>query len=425
MNNPAIQPALARLDDRIKLDNLRRMQWFALALLMAMVLLLAIATAGAAAYPLPLLIWTRAFAEAAVIGAIADWFAVVALFRHPLSLPIPHTAIIPHNKDRIGQALGRFVEENFLTPENVIRRLASVNLAQVGAQWLATPANSERAASGVCAVVPRFLTMVEDEDVARFLTRTLLSELEKLNLSRVAGEVLEVVTSGDEYQMLLGDVLKGMERLIVANQPLILAKFGEASKYTPGFLDSYIVNRFVEGIIRLLHDVAADPQHAIRQQFAEGTRDLIEKLETSPEFFARGAAFKQQIIKHLETKPYYRALWNVTKQRILDDIASANPRLRQMIASLLLALGESLGRDRAMQQKLNGWLLGALESVMLTHRHQISLLITDVVKSWDAHDVSAKIELEIGKDLQFIRVNGTLVGGCVGIALHALTVLFA
>ena len=422
MNNSAIQPALARLDDRIKLDNLRRMQWFASALLMAMALLLAIATAGAAAYPF--LIWTRAFAEAAVIGAIADWFAVVALFRHPLGLPIPHTAIIPHNKDRIGEALGHFVEENFLTPENVMRRLVSINLTQVGAQWLATPANSERAASGVCAVVPRFLTMVEDEDVARFLTRALLSELEKLNLSRVAGEVLAVVTSGDEYQVLLSDVLKGMERLIVANQPLILEKFAEASKYTPGFLDTYIVNRFVEGIVRLLHEVAAEPQHPIRQQFAEGTRDLIEKLETSPEFFARGAAFKQQIIKHLETKPYYRALWNVTKQRILDDIASANPRLRQMIASLLLALGESLARDRTMQQKLNGWLLGALESLMLAHRHQISLLITDVVKSWDAHEVSAKVELEIGKDLQFIRVNGTLVGGCVGIALHALTVLF-
>jgi uncharacterized membrane-anchored protein YjiN (DUF445 family) len=423
MKNPAKQPALARLDDRLKLDNLRRMQWFAFALLMAMALLLVIATAGAASYPL--LIWIRAFAEAAVIGAIADWFAVVALFRHPLGLPIPHTAIIPHNKNRIGEALGRFVEENFLTPENVMRRLASVNLARVGAQWLATPANSERAASSVCAMVPRFLAMVDDEDVARFLARTLLSELDKLNLSRVAGEVLAIVTSGDEYQALLGDALKGMERLIVANQPLILAKFGEASKYTPEFLDTYIVNRFVEGIVRLLHDVAADPQHAIRRRFAEGTRDLIEKLETSPEYFTRGAAFKQQIIKHLETKPYYRALWNAVRQRILDDIASENPRLRQVIASLLLALGEGLARDRAMQQKLNRWLLGALETLMLAHRHQISLLITDVVTSWDADDVSAKIELEIGKDLQFIRVNGTLVGGCVGIALHALTVLFA
>lgn len=421
MNNLALQPALARVDDRLKLDNLRRMQWFALALLMAMALLLAVATAGVGAYPW--LVWIRAFAEAAVVGAIADWFAVVALFRHPLGLPIPHTAIIPRNKDRIGEALGHFVEENFLTPDNVMRRLAGVNLAQVGARWLATPANSERAASGICAMVPRFLTMIEDEDVARFFTRTLLSELEKLNLSRVAGEVLAVVTSADQYQALLGDVLRNMERMIVANQPLILDKFAEASKYTPGFLDTYIVNRFVEGFVQLLHDVAGDPQHAIRQQFTEGTRNLIEKLETSPEFFARGAAFKQQIIEHLETKPYYRALWNVIKQRILDDIASARPRLRQAIASLLLALGEGLARDAAMQQKLNSWSLGALEALMLAHRHQISLLITDVVKSWDADDVSAKIELEIGKDLQFIRVNGTLVGGCVGIALHALTVL--
>lgn len=233
------------------------MQWFALALLMAIALLLSGATAGAGAYPW--LVWTRAFAEAAVVGAIADWFAVVALFRHPLGLPIPHTAIIPRNKDRIGEALGHFVEENFLTPDNVMRRLAGVNLARVGAQWLATPANSERAAGGICAVVPRILTLIEDEDVARLFARTLLSELEKLNLSRVAGEVLGVVTSGDPYQALQGDALKSIERLIVANQPLILAKFAEASKCTPGFLDTYIVNRFVEGFVRLVHDVAADP----------------------------------------------------------------------------------------------------------------------------------------------------------------------
>jgi uncharacterized membrane-anchored protein YjiN (DUF445 family) len=423
MNNSATQPALARVDDRLKLDNLRRMQWFAVALLATMVLLLGVATAGAAAYPW--LSWTRAFAEAAVVGAIADWFAVVALFRHPLGLPIPHTAIIPRNKDRIGEALGHFVEQNFLTPDNVMRRLAGVNLADVGAHWLATPANSERVAGGICAAVPRLLTMIEDEDVASFFTRTLLSELEKLNLSRVAGEVLAVVTSGDQYQALLGDMLRSMERLIVANQPQILAKFAEASKYTPGFLDTYIVNRFVEGIVRLLHDVAGNPQHAVRQQFSEGTRNLIEKLETSPEFSARGEAFKQQIIQHLETKPYYRALWNATKQRILDDIASPRPRLREAIASLLLALGEGLARDRALQRKVNGWSLGALEALMLAHRHQISLLITDVVRSWDAEDVSVKVEREIGKDLQFIRVNGTLVGGCVGIALHALAVVFA
>ena len=397
------------------------MQRIALALLLMMGVVLAATSFSVAAHPWTA--WVRAFAEAAVVGAVADWFAVVALFRRPLGLPITHTAIIPNNKDRIGESLGRFVEENFLTPENVMQRLAGVNVAKAAGTWLAEPANSERAAAGICAMVPRVLTMFQDEDVTQFLTRILLGELEKINLSRVAGEALELVTSGEEYQALFDDAVEGIERLIAGNQALILEKFGEASKYTPEFVDRYVVDRFVRGIVRLLQDVIADPRHPLRMQFADSTRKLIEDLKTSPEMHARGAAIKVQIIEHLRTKPYYAALWNDIKNRILADVASDRSRLSKALSSLLNALGSGLARDEAMQGKLNQWLQGALETLMLAHRHQISLLITDVVKSWDAREVSAKIELEIGRDLQYIRLNGTLVGGCVGVLLHLLAML--
>jgi uncharacterized membrane-anchored protein YjiN (DUF445 family) len=409
--------------DVAKLESLQRMQGIALALLLTMVALLAATSLNIAAHPWTA--WLKAFAEAAVVGAVADWFAVVALFRHPLGLPISHTAIIPNNKDRIGESLGRFVEENFLTPENVMQRLARVNIAKAAGTWLAEPANSDRAARGICAMVPRVLTMIQDEDVARFLTRTLLGELEKINLSPVAGEVLELVTSGDQYQALFDDALKGIERLITGNQVLILEKFGEASKYTPGFVDQYIVDRFVAGIARLLQEVIAAPEHPLRMQFADSTRRLIEKLKTSAEMYERGAAIKRQIIEHLRTKPYYAALWNDIKKRILADVASDQSRLRETASSLLNAMGSGLAKDEVMHHKLNEWLLGAMQTLMLAHRHQISLLITDVVKSWDAQDVSEKIELEIGKDLQFIRLNGTLVGGCVGVLLHLLGMVFS
>jgi len=407
--------------DAAKLEDLRRMQRIALALLLMMGVVLAATSFSVAAHPWTA--WVRAFAEAAVVGAVADWFAVVALFRRPLGLPITHTAIIPNNKDRIGESLGRFVEENFLTPENVMQRLAGVNVAKAAGTWLAEPANSERAAAGICAMVPRVLTMFQDEDVTQFLTRILLGELEKINLSRVAGEALELVTSGEEYQALFDDAVEGIERLIAGNQALILEKFGEASKYTPEFVDRYVVDRFVRGIVRLLQDVIADPRHPLRMQFADSTRKLIEDLKTSPEMHARGAAIKVQIIEHLRTKPYYAALWNDIKNRILADVASDRSRLSKALSSLLNALGSGLARDEAMQGKLNQWLQGALETLMLAHRHQISLLITDVVKSWDAREVSAKIELEIGRDLQYIRLNGTLVGGCVGVLLHLLAML--
>jgi uncharacterized membrane-anchored protein YjiN (DUF445 family) len=304
-----------------------------------------------------------------------------------------------------------------------MRRLAEVNIAKAGGTWLAEPGNSDRAAGGICALLPRVLTMIQDEDVARFLTHTLLGELEKVNLSPIAGEVLELVVSGEQYQTLFDDALKGIERLLTANQALILEKFGEASKYTPEFVDQYIVDRFVTGIVHLLQEVIADSQHPLRMQFADSTRTFIEKLKTSPEMYDRGAAIKRQVIDHLRTKPYYAALWKDIKNRILADVASDQSRLRETASSLLLALGIGLATDDVMQHKLNEWLLAALETLMLAHRRQISLLITDVVKSWDAQDVSEKIELEIGKDLQFIRINGTLVGGCVGVVLHLLGML--
>src|SRR5437764_1180957 len=197
-------------------------------------------------------------------------------------LAISHTPLSPNNKDRIGESLGRFVEENFLTPENVIQRLARVNIAKAAGTWLAAPANSDRTARGICAMVPRVLTMIQDEDVARFLTRTLLGELEKINLSPLAGEVLELITSGDQYQALFDDALKGIERSITGNQVLILEKFGEASKYTPGFVDQYIVDRFVAGIVRLLQEVIAGPEHPLRMQVAGSTRKLNETRKTSP-----------------------------------------------------------------------------------------------------------------------------------------------
>ena len=184
--------------------------------------------------------------------------------------------------------------------------------------------------------------------------------------------------------------------MIATNQALILEKFGDASKYTPEFFDRYVVDRFVSGIVGLLQGVIADPQHPLRMQFADATRKLIEDLKTSPEMHARAAAIKRQIIEHLRSKPYYAALWTDIKNRILADVASDQSRLCEAISTLLNALGSGLVRDEAMQSKLNWWLQRALEALMLAHRHQISLLITDVVKSWDAREVSEKIELEIG-----------------------------
>jgi uncharacterized membrane-anchored protein YjiN (DUF445 family) len=409
--------SIRKLGAEAKRATLKRMQWLALTLLLSMLALLALSAAYRSAYPW--LHWVHAFAEAAAVGATADWFAVTALFRRPLRLPIPHTAIIPKNKDRIGASLGNFVEHNFLTPTNVIRKLARQNLSHAAAGWLANPEHSKDVARRVCSLIPGILEAIEDEDVRRFFDQAIVPKLNRLNVAHIAGEVLDVLTAKDRHQGLLDQGFKALEAWLATNRAVIKAKFGEASKYTPGFFDSYVVNRFVDGIIALLHEVAQNAQHEIRLRFDQATREFIHKLKVSPEYRQRSETLKHDLLEHVKREHYYRQIWIELKSRIIADVASERSLICEHVAGALDTAAYALLADQALQRKLNGWALGALERLMLAHRHQISLLIAEVAKSWDARDVSEKVELEIGKDLQYIRINGTLVGGTVGVMLHA------
>jgi uncharacterized membrane-anchored protein YjiN (DUF445 family) len=407
---------LLPFDEALKRTRVQRMKWLALALLAAMLVMLGVSAAFRSAHPW--LAWVYAFAEAAAVGAIADWFAVTALFRHPVGLPIPHTAIIPRNKDRIGESLGRFVEHNFLTPGNVIRKLAERNLTRVIADWLSDARNSRELSRRICSLIPPLLQKLDDDDVRRFMDQTVISQLERVDLARAAGHALDLLTADDRHQQLLDEGLKALDAWLDANRGLIKEKFGEASRYTPGILDRYIVNKFVDGILKLLHDVAQDTQHEVRQRFDRATRDLVAELKTSDAHRERGRDIARQLVAHLRERQYYRRLWEALVKRIVDDIAAPDSKLVEHLAGAMAALGNALRHDDAMQRKLNEWVLGALENLILRHRHQVSLLISEVVRSWNAQEVADKIEMEIGRDLQYIRLNGTFVGGIVGVVLH-------
>lgn len=402
----------------VKLARLRYMQRLATALLCAMVVLLVISASLKSAYPW--LQWVQAFAAAATVGAIADWFAVVALFHHPLGLPFPHTAIIPANKDRIGASLGHFVETNFLTAENVIRKLEQRNLTLAAGEWLADSANARKAAERVCALIPAALNTLGDQDFRHFVDRAIAPQLRKLNVAGIAGDILSMLTAGGRHQALLDQALRAMETWLVANQNMIKSKFSDASKYTPGILDTYIVNRFVAGIIALLHEIASHSDHPLRRQFDQFTDEFIDKLKTSPEYRAQGELLTREFLEHLARDDYYRSLWEDIKQRILADLADGDSLLRAHAAEIIAKLGSGLSEDRALQGKSNAWLLQVVEALLVQHRRQVSDLITEVVRGWNAPEVGKKLELEIGKDLQFIRISGTLVGGTVGLLLHAI-----
>jgi uncharacterized membrane-anchored protein YjiN (DUF445 family) len=361
--------------------------------------------------------------KAGTIGTIADWYAVVALFRRPFGLPIPHTAIIAQNQQRIAESLGNFVEQNFLTPEIVIGKLRDHNAAKAVANWLVHPANSRAIAESVAHSIPGLLNGLDDADAARFFERTAIPQLRTLDVSRLAGNILEIVTEGNRHQPFLDRGLQALERWLTANAGLLKAKFSEASRYTPAQLDAYIVDKFVGGIVVLLHEVVANPDHELRLQFDRAMQDLVVELQTSRGYRRIGKAWMRDCIRHLRKGDYYRALWDHIRTRVKAEVDRENSLVHSVTASVLVSLGKGLRDEPAIQNKLNTWWLDLAHTVVRRYRHQISALITEVVKSWDPEEVSQKIENEIGRDLQYIRINGTFIGGAVGVLLHAAVLL--
>jgi len=400
-----------------KRARLRAMQRLATSLLLVMLSLLVLSVVFREVHPA--MQWLQAFAAAASVGAIADWFAVVALFHHPFGIPLPHTSIVSRNKDRIGESLGHFVEHNFLTVENVVRKLEGRKLSLAAADWISNEANADRMARQICGFVPNMLNAFRDEDVRRLFSRTLTAQLAKLDTAVLIVDVLTVLTAGGRHQALLDRALHGFEVWLVANQNAITAKFGDASKYTPKVFDAYIVKKFVAGLVGLMHEVAANPEHEIRQQFDQAVGDFITRLETSPQYREQAEALKRELLAHLEREGYYAVVWDDLKTRLERDIEKEASVVRSHVRDILMKLGSGMREDEVLQAKLDAWAKEFVETLLVRHRHQVSALITEVVKGWDAHELSEKMELEMGRDLQYIRINGTLVGGLVGVGLHA------
>ena len=409
-----------------KAADLRRMQRIATGLLAAMLALLlgcALLQARAARLALPAapwVEWVRAFAEAGAIGAMADWYAVVALFRRPLGLPVPHTAIIQRRKDEIGVGIGRFVEEHFLTPDNIVARLAEHSAGRALAGWLADAGNSRAVADSLAEFAPAVLDALQDDDLARFLDRAMTPQLLRLDASKLAGDILALLTAAERHQPLLERGARAVEAWLDANREFIVGKFGEASRYTPTMIDKYIVDRFALGVVALLHEVTADAQHPLRQQFDAAVRQFIDDLRTSPDYQRQGRALVADFLEHLRHERYWRTLWHDLRDRLNADLASDDSQVRAQVAAGLQYLGRELLADAAVQAKLDAWWLRAAREVVVRFRHQVSGLIAEVVRRWDGADISRRVELEIGKDLQYIRVNGTLVGGLVGVVLHGV-----
>ncbi len=362
-----------------------------------------------------------AFAEAAMIGALADWFAVTALFRHPLGLPIPHTAIIPRNKDRIGANLADFLQHNFMTHEVLREELGRVDFAGTAARWLQEKQNSRSVARQLGNAVPAFLRMVGDEEATRFMRSVLGDAVRDMKLAPMLAGVLTVLVHGRQHILLLERFLGLVARALEQNRPYIRQKVHEHSpRWLPKAVDEKFYARLMAGVQSVLLEIQAEDSEW-RQRFEDATNELIDKLANSPEYEQKLHAMLGNSLGHPLFRSYVGDVWRDVRQRMLADIESPDSSVVRRIDGIIATLGRALARDPAIRDRINTWLRAFAADVIVERRGAIAALARRVIEKWDADTVARKLELQVGSDLQFIRINGTIVGGAVGLLLHAVS----
>jgi uncharacterized membrane-anchored protein YjiN (DUF445 family) len=402
---------------QLQLDRMKRR---ATGLLVAMGVVFVAAWMLEAAHPW--LGYVRATAEAGMVGGVADWFAITALFRRPLNLPIPHTAIIPQRKDRIGRSLGNFVQNNFLSPDVLGAKLRAAQLSRRAAEWLQEPEHARTVVRQVAGALRTASAVVRDDDVHALLERSVIEPLKRRPIAPVLADGLALLTLNDRHQQLLDRLVGGVARLVADNDGLIRERIREESPWwLPGFVDDRLHDRIVDGIERSLSGVRADPDHPLRRQLDDLLVTWMEQLRESPEIMARAELVKQQVLDHPTSEQLTESIWRELKKVLDRQVDAAEQGAPGGLERGMSALAAAVLEDAALLAKLDDWIVEAVLRVVEQHRHEVGQLIAHTVSAWDPDETSRRIELQVGRDLQFVRINGTLVGGLVGLLLYTLT----
>ncbi|MBD9552492.1 DUF445 domain-containing protein [Pantoea sp. PNT01] len=377
----------------------------------------------------------KAIAEAAMVGALADWFAVVALFRR---VPVPfisrHTAIIPRNKDRIGENLGRFVQEKFLDTDSLLNLIRRHDPSNLLAQWLNAPGNADRIGRHLLQVMRGFLDLTDDARIQTFMRRAVHRAIDKVDLSQTSAMVLESLTKNNRHQALLDAAIEQLLKLLhkpatrefIAMQLVRWLKREhpiKAKMLPTEWLGEHSAELVANAVDSLLDDVALDQGHELRLGFNRAVDKLIVKLQNDPEMAQRAEEIKGWLKEDASFNRYIGELWNDMRNWLKADLSSDDSRVQEKVRGAAMWLGETLAADPALRDSMNQHLEQAARSVAPEFASFLTRHISDTVKSWDARDMSQQIELNIGKDLQFIRINGTLVGGTIGLILYLLSQL--
>ena len=402
--------------DLDKQRSLRQMKLVALALLLAAAAIYVITTA---AEPDGWVGYVQAFAEAAMVGALADWFAVTALFRHPVGIPIPHTAIIPKRKDQIGRSLGEFVEGNFLTHEVLSERLAHAGIGRRLGQWLSQPNNAARASEGLGDALKGTLEVLDDKEVQDGLERIVRTRIDAQPAAPLVGKAIDLSVEGGHHQRLLDAVLIGLRGFLDDNRHTFRQRLDHESPWwVPEPIDDRIFDKIYSAVARFLTEVGGDPDHEVRHSIDTRVQAFAERLKADPELLAKGEDLKRELLEHPEMRRWLESLWLGMKQGITDAATDEASELRVRMTTSLQRIGQRLATEPELQRKVDTWVERSVGYVVEHYRSEVSDLIAGTVERWDGASTARKMELQVGRDLQFIRINGTLVGGLAGVVIH-------
>ncbi|QBO57710.1 hypothetical protein NBC122_00878 [Chryseobacterium salivictor] len=369
--------------------------------------------------------YIRAFSEAAMVGALADWFAVTALFNYPLGIKIPHTNLIENSKERIGDNLGNFVVDNFLSPQNIRPYIQKIKVSHFVGDWLSKERNQENLMKEVSGIILNILNKLDDTEVVNFIGKKAKEMAEDLKINEIIGNGLEYILDKKDHQRFITNLSKQIKEYVLNNQEMVKERVKSESYFLiPKFVDNNIADKITSGLSKFFEEVELDQNHSLRHEITQKLYSFSKEIKTEDKWVSEFRNVKNDFLKDEKILQYSTDIWNSIKKSLMKELEEENSALKNYIRKNLNELSQNLQTDEVFQNKIDHWIRVTAYKYILKNTHQFGALISSTVGKWEGKDLSKKLELEVGKDLQFIRVNGTLVGGLVGLIIYTVVNFF-
>ncbi|ANF50509.1 hypothetical protein A0O34_08230 [Chryseobacterium glaciei] len=413
------------MNDEAKRKQLRKYKAFATGLFVLMAIVFIITTILQKSNDSHWIGYVRAFSEAAMVGALADWFAVTALFCHPLGLPIPHTNLIENSKERLGDNLGSFVVSNFLSPQNIRPYIQKLKVSNFVGEWLTKEKNQEILIKNLSDIVLDILNKLDDSTVSSFISKKVSEMTDDIKLNKIIGNGINYLLDKNDHQRIITNLSKQIKDYIIENDEMIQKRVKEGSySFIPSFVDNKIADKIASGLADFFKEVEEDPEHDIRTLITKKIYEFSTDLKEDPKWEDEFKDIKNNFLKNDKLDEYSNDIWFSIKKTLMKELQDDESSLKNYLSKNLNEFSENLKTDEKLQNKIDHWVRVTAYKYILKNTHQFGNLISSTVGNWKGKELSEKLELEVGKDLQFIRVNGTLVGGLVGLIIYTISHFF-